>query len=134
MDVALEMIDRYKWLANFARQHLPIRQADKKRAHESRSVRYTDGVNIRKSKLSLREGFTNHRNDLTQVLARSQSRHNAAVLAMNVHLRSNDAGQDLPAIGYDSSRGLITGGLNAKDTRGHKCFSARLRKPMLAQG
>ncbi len=108
------------------RQHFAISQADEQRAYEPRTLRDADGVDISERDARLQHCFAHHRHDLPKMLARRQLRHHAAVFAVNVHLRCDDARQDRRAIGNNSRGCLIARRFNSQNSRRHLTLPFRL--------
>jgi len=53
------------------------------------------------------------------MFARGQLRHYAAVFAVDIDLRSHDAGQDFAPIGNHRRGGFVAGRFNAQDAHAH---------------
>src|SRR5258708_3300844 len=96
--MSFEMIHRNERLTEFESKDFTVRHADKQRADQPGPLRPTDGVDIGEGKPSLRERFANNRNNLTKMFARRKLRYDAAVLAMNIHLRGDHARQNFAAV------------------------------------
>ena len=71
--------------------------------------------------LRLVERFAHDRNDLAEMLARGEFGDYAAVFAVDVDLRGDDAGEDAAAVGDDCGGGFVAGGFDAED----QFFAAR---------
>src|SRR5690348_236520 len=119
MHVAFEVIHGHEGLSQREREDFSVSEADEKRADEARTLRHADCIDVSKFDSGLRGGFADDWDDLTQMLARSQLRHHAAILAMDVHLRRDNARQDFYAVGDDCGGRLIAGGFDSENSRGH---------------
>jgi len=69
---------------------------------------YADSVKIFKTKTRLEKRYANDGNDLAQVRTRGEFGDNSTVLAVNVKLGGDDAGQNFASIDYDGGRSFIT--------------------------
>jgi len=54
------------------------------------------------------------------VLAGGELRNDAAILAVNIDLGSDDAGEDFAAVGDDSRGGFVAGRFDAEDANAHE--------------
>ena len=81
-NVALQMVDANQRLVKRKRQRLAIGQPDQERPHQPRSTCHPHCVHVAKGELGPVECLTNHRYDAPQMFARSQFRHNTAILAV----------------------------------------------------
>ena len=69
--------------------------------------------------MGLREGLTDYRNDLAKMFARGEFGDYTAVLAVNVDLGGDDAGEDFAAVDDNGGGGFVARGFDAEDARGH---------------
>ena len=63
--------------------------------------------------VGFREGFADYRDDLAEVFAGGEFGDDAAVLAVDVDLGGDDAGEDFAAVGDDGGGGFVAGGFDA---------------------
>src|SRR5690348_2176015 len=126
MHVAFEVIHGHEGLSQRERENFSVSEADKERADEARTLRHADCINVSKRDSGLRGGFADHGDDLAKMFTRGKLRHHAAILAMDVHLRCDDARQDLYAVDDDCGGRLIAGGFDSENSRGHRAASFRL--------
>ena len=115
VDVAFEVIHGDQRLAQRLRQHFAVRDADQQRAHQPRTARHRDRVQILQRDSGLLQRFAHHRNDLTQVFARGQLRHHAAIFPVNRDLRCDDAGENRIAARDYGSGSLVARRLNPQN-------------------
>jgi len=118
VDVAFEMIDGDKRLADGHGQDFAVGDADKQRADESRTARHGDGVEVVQREAGLLEGFADDGNDLAEMFAGGKLRNYSTVLCVQVDLRGDNVGKDLPAVGDNRGGGFVAGRFDAEDT-GH---------------
>ena len=87
VDVAFNMVDRDQRQAAGEGQRFGIGEAHQQGSHQAGPRGGGNGVQAAQRNRGPLQRFTHHGNDGAQVLARSQFRHYAAILAVGVHLR-----------------------------------------------
>ena len=115
VDMALEMIDADQRLFQRHGERFAVGDADQKRADQARAARDGNGVESRQSDLRSLKSFAHNRHDLPQMLARGKLRNHAAIFAVNINLRRNDAGKNAAPIADNGRGGLVAGRLDAED-------------------
>src|SRR5260221_7855228 len=68
----------------------------------------------------MRKGSADSGNVWAMVFAGGEFRNDTAILAVNVDLGSDDAGEDFAAIGNDSRGGFVAGRFDAEDANAHE--------------
>ena len=92
-----------------------IRHPHQKSADQPRALRNSDGIEVTQCELRSFESFADHRDDLPQMLARSKFGHHAAILAVNINLRRNDARKDASSVADNRSGGFVARRLDAEN-------------------
>jgi hypothetical protein len=124
VDVAFKMIYRDERFVESLRERFGVGDADEERADEARTLGDADGVDVVECEIGFGEGFANDGDDLAKVFARGEFGDDAAVLAVDVDLRGDDAGENFAAVGDDGGSGFVAGGFDAEDARGHSLILA----------
>ena len=96
-------------------QNLSVGDAHEQRTDEPRTLRDGDGIDFRELDAGLFHGFAHDRNDLPQMLAGGQFRYDAAIFAMNVDLRGDDARENAAASGHNGCCRFIAGRFDAQN-------------------
>jgi hypothetical protein len=115
------VIDGDERLANRPRRRFRERHADQQGTDQTRPLRHRDRVKVVPAGAAIRERALDDAADVAHVLARRELRHHAAPFAMDVDLRRDDVGSDLPAVlsvgaALDQcGRGLVARGFNPQD-------------------
>jgi len=120
VDVALEVIDGNERFAQGLRESFGISDSHQERTNETWALCHAHGVDVGETEAGLGQCFADDWDDLAQVFARGKFRYDSAVFAMNIDLGSDDAREDLAAIGDDSRGGFVAGRLDAKDANAHE--------------
>jgi len=115
MNVAFEVIHGDERFAEREGENFAVGHADDEGAGEAGALGDGDGVDFSESDFCLVERFAHDWDDFAEMLARGQFGNNAAVFAVDVDLRGDDAGEDAAAVGDDSGGGFVTGGFDAED-------------------
>ena len=99
------------------REGLGGRQSDQQRPHQPRAMGHGDRIQIRQPQPGLLQCLAEHREDVLDVRAAGDLRHNAAILGVNLHLRGDDAGAHVMPIHHDRRRCFVTRRFNSEDSR-----------------
>ncbi len=124
VNVAFQVVDWHERLAEFGGQDLAVRYSHQERTDEAGPLGHADSIDVSKIEARLEKRLAHDGNDLPQVLARGEFGNNAAVLAVNVELRGDDARQDLAPIHDDCRGGFVTRRLDSKNACWHSPFLA----------
>jgi hypothetical protein len=96
LDVTGEMVDRDQRAAQRPGDRLRERHANEQRADEPRPLRDRNRIDIGPTPAGIRQRSLDHAADVPNVLARGQLGDHATPLAVNGHLRRDDAGAYVP--------------------------------------
>ena len=131
--VPLEVVDAYEGQAFGVGDGLGRVHAHHQRPGESRPMGYAHRVEVVERDVRVRQRPLDDGDDLEQVLAGGDLRHDAAVAGVDVYLRGDGVGEDARAVGHDGRRRLVAGGLDAEDehSRGAGSAEAACRRPTL---
>jgi len=113
VDVPFEVIYRNERLVQSLGERFRVGDADEQCADEAGALRDADRVDVLEREVGFAESFADYRDDLPEMFARSEFWHDAAVLAVNIDLRSDDAGQDFAAVGHDGGSRFVAGRFDA---------------------
>ena len=119
VNVAFQVIDGHERFAEFGGQDPAVRHSHQERTDEAGALGHADGIDVREIEARLEKRFADDGNDLAQVFARGEFGNHAAVLAVNIELRGDDARQNIAAIHDDGGGGLVTRRLDSKNARWH---------------
>src|SRR5436190_1285634 len=108
IDVTLDMIHADQRLVQRKGHSLCVRDPDQKRPHQARADGHGDSFNVVWRNLRARECLFDNRNDLVEMLARSEFRHDAAEARMRFDLGRYDRRDDFATVSNNRSRSLIT--------------------------
>ena len=92
-----------------------VGDADEERADEAGALSDGDGVEIGERDFRLLERFADDRDDLAEMFAGGELGDDAAVFAMDVDLRGDDAGENAAAVGDDGCGGFVAGRFDAEN-------------------
>jgi hypothetical protein len=115
VDVAFEVIYGDKRLAEREGENFAVGQADEEGACEAGTLGDGDGVEIGEGDFCLVERFADDWDDFAEMLARGELGNYAAVFAVDIDLRGDDAREDAAAVGDDCCGGFVAGGFDAED-------------------
>ena len=119
MDVTLKMIHRNERLIERMCESLAIGNADEERANEAGTLRNANRVKIGEGQPRLEKSLPDDGHDLAEVFARGKFGHDAAVFAVNINLRGDDAGKNFAAVRDDGGSGFIARRFNTENANGH---------------
>ncbi len=114
----LQMVDADQRQAAAQRQPFGCVDPNHQRAGQTRAARHGDGVQISQTDVSLLQGRLYDRVNGADMLARGHLRKDAAKLGVQVHLGSDQIGQDHPPILHHRGSRLIARAFNAQDADG----------------
>ena len=107
VNVAFEMIHGDKRLVECQGENLSVGHTNEECAGEAGALGDGDGVEVSESDFCLVECFADDWHDLAEVLAGGQFGNYAAVFAMDINLRGDDAREDAATTGDDCGGGLV---------------------------
>ena len=107
------MIHRNERLIQSLGERFGVGDADEQCADQAGALRDADGVDVLEREVGFAESFADYRDDLPEMFARSEFRHDAAVLAVNIDLRSDNAGENFAAVGHDGGSRFVAGRFDA---------------------
>src|SRR5256885_16883114 len=99
-----------EWFVEGLRQGFGIGDTKEERADEAGALGDADGVDVVEGEVGFGEGFADYWNDLAEMFAGGEFGDDAAVLTVNVDLRSDDRGENFAAVGDHGGGGFIAGG------------------------
>jgi len=124
MNVPFQMVDRDQRLVGSEGQRLGIAESYQERSGQSRSLGDGDSVDgvVALSSILQRRPYDRHNG--SQVLARSQFRHNAPIGLVSGNLRVHHVGDELLAGANDRRRSFVTRAFDSQDVDvGHEFYS-----------
>ena len=114
-NVTFHMVHRDERFALGIGQRLGIGHAGEQRTHQPRPGRHGHRVDVLPTEVCLRKRPRHHIWELFHMVARSNLRHDATILLVNLDLRIQHIGQHLAAVLHNSRCCLVTGGLDRQD-------------------
>jgi len=115
VDVTFEVVDGDERFLQREGERLGVGDADEQGAGESGAFGDGDGVEVGECEAGAGDGLAHDGDDVAQVLARGELRHDAAEDGVHLHLRGDDVGEDLRARAHDGCGGLVAGAFDAED-------------------
>ena len=114
-DMALDVVDRNERHIERQCSRLGKIHADEQRADKAGRIGHGDGVQLAARQAGVLQRLLGKTVDGLNMLARGDLRHNAAVFAVQRHLRGDAVRQDASSVLHNGDGGLVAGGLNGKD-------------------
>ena len=113
--MALDVVDRNERHIERQCSRLGKIHADEQRADKAGRIGHGDGVQLAARQAGVLQRLLGKTVDGLNMLARGDLRHNAAVFAVQRHLRGDAVRQDASSVLHNGDGGLVAGGLNGKD-------------------
>jgi hypothetical protein len=117
----LVMVDADEWFPQGERDGLRDLASDEQGQRQTRSLRGGDGIELPRLDIRIAQRGLHDGNQIPQMFAGGQFRHNAAVFGVQLDLRGDGAGQN-PAVAHDGGAGFIAGSF--KGQKSHVCWSS----------
>ena len=121
-DVPRHVVHGHERLAVHERDRLGRLDAHEQRAHQARPLGHRDRGEVGEARPRLLHGGLDDRDDVLDVVARGELRHDPSVRGVDRGLARHDVREDPPAVLDDRGRGLVAGGLDPED-EGHAGYS-----------
>jgi small subunit ribosomal protein S21 len=108
------------------------RRASKKCANQPRPSGVRDTTQVLRIRAGLRKGASDQRQELADMVAGGQFRHDTPIYAVELDLAEQLMGQKAPLRVQNGGRALVAGGLQSENTHGFcLCPKAQLESPAL---
>ena len=114
-DVALDVVHSDQRGSGRECQSFGGGDADEERADQARTVGDRDGIQVLKRLSRFLQSLPDNLRDALSMLARSDLRYDASVEGMDIDLRGDHIGEDLPAVHDDGGRSLIAAGFYSQN-------------------
>ena len=107
-----DVVDRHQRHAECERGCLCKIHPDQHRADQPRRIGDGNGINVAARQVRRFQRLIGKAIDRLNVLSRGNFRHHAAVEFVDLDLRGDAVGQDLPPVADNGNGGLVAGGFN----------------------
>jgi hypothetical protein len=114
MDVTFEMVHCDERFSERESEDFAIGYTDEQRANQARTACHGDGVQIGERNARLLNRFAHDWHDLPEMFARGKLRYHTAILAVNPHLRCDNARENAPTARNNRCSGFIARGFDAE--------------------
>ncbi len=122
------MVDRYQRQVDSIGDRLGGVGADEERSCQAGAGGHRHRVDTLQGTTGALQRLLQDGHDRLHMLARGELRHHATVASVELHLRGDDAGQNLPPIADDGGGRLVAGSLNAEDVQATVSGRAAIRR------
>ena len=114
-DVAVQMVDGREWKPKCPRESFGRGQPHEERADQPWPARDGNSLDVAEADVRLPERLAHDRRHELEMPPGSDLGDDPSVASMQGGLRGDDIGEDLSVLGDESSRGLVTRGLQPED-------------------